>query len=441
MAPSYTLVDCSFIQVPYFQLTQPEDQVLATHMAVSSTIPSVTIVPLYYLIINIFWPKPNSVPYRKLMHLICILVIITSIIMTIFWNTILLNISIIIYLTVFIGATIGNLQTIALLPWISSVNPILCAPVMVGNNIGILIGALLGLIQNPGDDGNQLFTPTVFFVIITFLLILSYIVWIYIDLYYFDSYIISPAINGGDDNNNMSIQQELTKSNKEEKEQQDEQEAEKEHDDKSPLLKSNDVEDISIETSDNDDIWINIKNTFSIPVWWRKGFIYLCYDVYLQFVVWVFFRSTLPFAAEHVATDDSGDGERILSYAINIGYVGGLLGSLFAIIVPINNFFGPILIFTAFVILFMWYLFDNNDSNYEWGVNDNNFYSQLLLVIDSFVLLFLNGYLTPLLFRRVGELYPSKGEEINRWIAGIEKIITFIMVWITYGLVTSNIIN
>eukprot|EP01084_Bolivina_argentea_P271814 462584_1 len=415
IGPSYVLLDSSWVQVPYFQFTQPEGQKLATYMTAAATIPSVTLVPLYYVIININWPNWHDIPYRIFMHIAGISVIIIAIILTFFWDFVIFHTSVIILICVFFAATIGSTQGIALIPWITTVNPKLVAAILSGNAMGVCLAAAIGLIQNPGDQENALFNPTAFYSIWIGVLIISYFVWIFIDKYYLEN-VLQPIKN---------IEFELSPSRHEQ--------TPNASGDQAVLLKN-----IYYNTDGTKrDVWEGIKFTFKIPVWWRSVIKYCVYNIYLQFGVWILVRSTLPFAAAHTTQDNSG--EIVLSYAINVGYVALLMGSLLATVYQIYDFTFCMIIFTMGVMVFFFYLFDHNPDHFKW--NGNQLISQIVLVADCFMLLFLNGYVAPLIHRRIGELYPQQCEGMNRWLSAMEKVTTFPMIWIAFVLVQQEYIH
>ena len=125
-----------------------------------------------------------------------------------FWHVSINGTSIIIMLVVFISNFVEHMQTSALLPWVTSeIDPGLISTFMSGSNLGSVLAAMFGLIQQPGNankTGNNgaIFTPTVYFLIIDCFIIISLIAFIIIDKIYLQKNVFRKYRNM---NNNNSI--------------------------------------------------------------------------------------------------------------------------------------------------------------------------------------------------------------------------------------------
>jgi hypothetical protein len=73
--------------------------------------------------------------------------------------------------------------------------------------------------------------------------------------------------------------------------------------------------------------------------------------------------------------------------------------------------------------------------DYTWG------WGACAVVTVVFFLRLLDGYLSPLIFRRIAVEFPTNSGEITRWVALVEKATTFISAWIAFGLVESGTIG
>ena len=91
-------------------------------------------------------------------------------------------------------------------------------------------------------------------------------------------------------------------------------------------------------------------------------------------------------------------------------------------------------IFGILTLYFCVVAVDNSDDFIFTGSN-------VLIVIVACSIRLFDGFLSPIIFRRVGEKFPQSSEEMNRWIAATEKILTVIAVWFTYILVETGAIS
>lgn len=117
-----------------------------------------------------------------------------------------------------------------------------------------------------------------------------------------------------------------------------------------------------------------------------------------------------------------------------MSYVALLFGSLASIFVKRIRFGIWISIFCILTLFFCIVAFDNSNDFIFTGSN-------VLIVVVSCSIRLLDGFLSPIIFRRVGEKFPQSSEEKNRWIAATEKIVTVIAVWFTYILVETGVIS
>eukprot|EP01084_Bolivina_argentea_P170248 295010_1 len=83
LGPSWLLGDGMFIQIPYWQRYQPEGLTLANKMTISGIMPLVTIIPIYFIIVNNV--GFNKLSFRKLSYALIATQIISCIIIAIGW--------------------------------------------------------------------------------------------------------------------------------------------------------------------------------------------------------------------------------------------------------------------------------------------------------------------------------------------------------------------
>ena len=100
------------------------------------------------------------------------------------------------------------------------------------------------------------------------------------------------------------------------------------------------------------------------------------------------------------------------------------------------------------MIRFKWWLILFGILTLIFGIiaidNSNDFIftgSSTIVVILVMSIRLLDGFLSPLIFRDIGQKFPQKSENMGRWIAATEKVTTFIAIWITYSFVESGLIS
>eukprot|EP01084_Bolivina_argentea_P036196 67002_1 len=377
LGPSWMLLDGMYIQVPYFQRSQPESVKMAAKMSLSGSTSMMTVVPIYFLLTNMYPPSSNT--YRKLIYGIILFQLFLTVFIAIFWSTTINDFSFIIMLVTHCSAGIGHLQTIAIIPWLLAFNPEMSSLIMFGGGIASVIASCLGLIQSPGSN-KPLFGPSAYYSIMLICILCSLVSWIYLD-----RNIITPK------QCQVDRKQRLTQG-------------------QSHKLKC-------------------------IPLWWRKVYIYAIIDSFIQLITWSFIRSALPFAIAHSVK--YGAGERSEQYAIEFSYIAVTAGSFCANIIKlqsIKSFVIVCLIFGVFTLIFMVFVIDSAKHLIFKG-------ESVLIVIIVGCMRFIDGWITPLIFRRVAVAYPNESLLMNKWIAGVEKLLSFGGVWIIYIIVEAEVIH
>jgi len=159
---------------------------------------------------------------------------------------------------------------------------------------------------------------------------------------------------------------------------------------------------------------------------------FICEHVILT---WAFIRSTLPFAISHSV--EYGGGENREQYAIEFSYVAVTAGSLLAVFVHLKReryFFIVIALFSVLMLIFIVFLADSSKHLLFDG-------ESVTIVLLVFGMRFVDGYLSPMIYKRVGELFADDNMAMNKWIAGIEKFCAFFGIWIIFSLVETKVIH
>ena len=459
---SWTLSDSSFVELSYFQKTQPEKLSLGTHMTASGTVTLVTLVPLYYLFANILRSRKQAVPYRSLIYLLFLINIVTTLIGSLFWEYTVYDQSVVILLVAFMGNFVGNLQTAAIVPWVSSqIDNRLISTVLAGGNFGSLLSAAVGFVQSPGKgpDG-ALFDPTIYWFIINGFLILSLLSFVYIDRHYLDrsskTGIMLPndefSHTGIDNNYNEAGGSGTGGGGGGTKSSRKKSVSEKQLTQLSGSFMGSNLHEYGTNYNDddgNDDnmnehtygydscryICKSIKGTLSLPSYWREVWQYAAMYSWIQIVTWNLMQSILPFAAAHVA---KGTGEGILQYAFELSYVALFTGSAISIFLHAVTYSMFVVILTIFFLITVVFLIISVDNSGFWTFSGGN----ILVICLAFGIRLFYGFLLPVIFRYVGENHDSKSsEQMTRWIAAVEKVATFISVWATVVLVEEGYIS
>ena len=124
-------------------------------------------------------------------------------------------------------------------------------------------------------------------------------------------------------------------------------------------------------------------------------------------------------------------------YAIELSLLGVTLGSILSIYLPGNHksFKICLIIFCLITIIFTSMVINLGNFWTFKGVN----ISLILLVL---MIRFMDGYLSPIIFRRVANKDTlNMKEPMNRWVAAIEKFFTFFGIWISYFIIEFQLIS
>ena len=202
LGPSYVLGDGLFVEVPIFEITQPEGLAISTVITIARNATLLTVVPLYFVM---FKYCNKCINYPILIYSFCILNIVAAIFAALFWDLVMFNISITIIIVGYVSHIYGSLFTAVMLPYLSTINSGFIPAALTGSNIGSLSTAVVGLIQRPGDT-NPYFQPNVFFAIWSIVGVIALIFYIYFDKIYAKQFYSHPEINEGDSGNDIRCQ-------------------------------------------------------------------------------------------------------------------------------------------------------------------------------------------------------------------------------------------
>ena len=434
--PSFALLDAIAIQIPYFQQSQPESLKIGTHMSSAASVCGITAVPLYYIYAN----QVKHIPYRKIIYGLFFIQFSLCLLGALFWHVTIpfgfsnnsnnnnnnnnntdnnndsTQVSIVIMLLIYGSVFVGNFQDAAIIPWISStMNPVLIGSFITGVNTAALLGAIIGFIQSPGKYTQALFTPTYYFLSFAGLVLISLCAWIFIDYRYIRQIKkmskLSPNATEISDSG-------LTESNHKENKQG------------LYLI----IKAVFLHTKQFFVyIFSSIKKTFKIPYYWKDIVWLAAFNLWLVWVAWIGVRSVLPYAAAHVTPGDD-NGEDTEAYAFEFSFLAISCGSCLSIFIKKINF---LLFFVIYTIISVTFLTIGVYKTKDWIFKG----SDVIVVVLVCLIRFLDGFVTPMIYKEIGIKYPKTSEKMTRWVSAITKIGAVVATWLAYALVESGVIS
>ena len=155
--------------------TQPEGLALATVLSGWGTVANVMVVPLFYsLQRRLSWRIERWVWVGLLLQLS------SAVLAALSWRVTLGPTSPCLYAVSFLACIGGNFQQLAVVPWVQegAARPACVSWTMAGSNLGAVVAAIFGAIQQPGrhgDDGRleQRFTVGTFFTAVAFVVLVG----------------------------------------------------------------------------------------------------------------------------------------------------------------------------------------------------------------------------------------------------------------------------
>lgn len=159
MGVSYGLCNALYLEVPWFESTQPEGIRLSAWMGMAGTIAAA-----FSLVIS-----RSGVVNKFSGHKSTLVLIILNISLFLFiaftWSSTIGGLSVFVFLVTFGGGMIGNFQFMILLPWVSAnFPPTATNALFSGSSLMSFICVVMQLIQSPG--ANPRFSPTWYFFIL-----------------------------------------------------------------------------------------------------------------------------------------------------------------------------------------------------------------------------------------------------------------------------------
>lgn len=170
VGPGWVMLDCMFVEVPYFQAVQPEGLKLASRMSVAASLALAIMAPLYLFFRDQYESDrkmggrggrrkgrstsccASITSYNVMVPTLTCLPLILAVVASFTWdatvcfgkNTTSCT-SMAIYIITFAASTVGTMQTIVILPWMTKTfAPHHISAIMSGSNFGSMLSAIIG---------------------------------------------------------------------------------------------------------------------------------------------------------------------------------------------------------------------------------------------------------------------------------------------------------
>lgn len=401
VGPGWLLCDAVYLQVPWLQTTQPEGLALASWMMSAFNAANVIIFPL--LIAHQLW-RGSAHALDEAVMVGMILATIGGLVLASFlWEQANEQHSVAILAFSFLGGAIGSLRLSVMMPWLLRYEEELISSVVLGSALADGASAIVALVQQPG--GRRLFSPSVFFRISAALALPSLVAYALIkrfELGLLAAHVaaeapIAPVSETGVPK--LAIC---------------------EHGAHLPL------------SSVGQAAGAPPGARGRLPEWfWRAARLWLMFAV-IQCVVWGVTPGLIPFAAVN-AVRGSGRSiraEDVLSFSIDLSYLGLVAGSYASIFLPSYWLAPQVFLLLSLSAICMAMAF-------QTAVPPLPALGGAVLLIASSVLMrFVDGYTTAMIFRTVSvdDRYGAAQNVVQRAISLAERVSTTVGAAISFWL-------
>ncbi len=410
LGPSWFVLDGIFAEVALFDRTQPEGLALATYLTAVSAVANTIVVPGHAVVQRrVQWSLRTWVGGAVYAQLA------TALVLAAFWHERAGGASIALYLCVFATSLVGNFQQLALNPWAAETGRATrIVELMAGGNAGALLPAFLALLQRV-DSVRREFGPTPFFLCLAVLLLLPVAAFHAIgrvakaapgETESPKSCELSPQHGGSFGGPAAPDDVALS-----EEEEEDATWAE-------TRLLSLKMPPLSRRVPDED----------------REARTQECRRLaysgaYYQLASWVLLRSFLPYAASLTAPEASKDGAAYLAVAVSGSLITCFVGALFAMRrdAPINVARSDAVVTAGCLAVAL--------ASLVCGVagRPKNPVAALVVVFATWIVRFLDGYCSPLFYRRIHAL--SESIDVLQWAGVVAIWVVNAGVWLSLAVV------
>jgi len=369
---SWNIQDTLWLELSWFEASQPEGYTLASWLILMQAVSALIFYSLLYI-------ETHVITFPKIGILYCasLATVLISIVLSFAWNFSVDGMSLILYLGSSVGQMVGWVQNIFFIPWLAkNFNPRLISAFASGNAFLVLILVFLQIIQQPG--GSQTFSPSIYYVVAAIIYATTFGVCVY-------------TFNSG----------------------------------RGRLTPTDAVQ--ALEPWRNS-LW---TQTFPAVFWETKLFTFG--RIWANQWSWTVTPIALPYAADNTTTSAANDGENFLQWAIAVGYLMLLAGSLSSYIPTGKYYIGEALGFNSLangVIL----LAAGNIG--EWSSWPMKFVLMTAVAVSRFSV----GWVIPLCLREIQRRFPEKSELLVRsnaiWSLYANVTFRFMLWLIASGVIT-----
>jgi len=156
---SYSMQDTLWLEMPWFEISQPEGITLSSWLLLMQSIS-------FVLNFGLLWTETYVVTFPKMGFLYCasFTTLLVSFVLSLTWHYSINGLSLFLYLGSFVGQFIGTAQYIFVVPWIAdNYDASLISPFLSGDALMLFIMVSIQIVQEPGGECN--FSPAVYFIL------------------------------------------------------------------------------------------------------------------------------------------------------------------------------------------------------------------------------------------------------------------------------------
>lgn len=375
LGPSWALNNSLYLELPWFEDTQPEGLKLGTWFGVPQCVGTVIILTMT---IDGRCFKRQSV----IAIFASVLAVLLNIFTGVLWSRTVKGTSAFLLLAMFGSSIVGNLQFVTLIPWVSAnFHPSAVNAFIGGNSLSSMISVLVQLIQSPGDA--RRFDPMIYFIILSVFTAMSLPAVLYIRAM-INKREAEMSTNMGD--TEMGESEEIIH----------------EYDEILEVLQDGDDGfGMTVEkprTGNSPFSRAKLREFFA-PPWWSEVAPHAFINIWVSMITWWVLNAILPFASKNTDFREGGMGENVLMWAQTLGVGGVLLGTQLSGLVPNDaNFHLRSITAIMTLICLVIILASAGIPQDKWRSSAGGG----VLIGCSLLIRVLFGYLIPLLFRDIG---------------------------------------
>lgn len=404
LGSGWTLVDAISIETARMEQTQPEGLSLATYLGTAATVGSTVVVPsFYYLQRRLRWPLERWVGIALGGQFG------SALIGAVGWRATLGPTSPALYALGFLSSYAGNLQQLAVVPWVQQrgARPSAVSWTLAGSNLGAVLCALVGVLQKPAAPDRR-FSVSGFFGIVLALVALGA----------FAFALLRRRAALADREPLRACKAEGMVGRPSQRDRQPSQ--------RSPPR--------------SDEQMLPAGRPCALPWYVRDAHVsrVAATNAVVQLICWIFLRSLLPYAAARAVGGGAGDeaGE-LQSYAVEASLLAVFLGSVLSAHVPNKALrLSPTLLAMVLPLL----LLSGMCAGWLDGVVAAG--RQAALIAAIVVARFTDGLVTPLLYRVVGDPFPeSERQVVTQWAGVVAILAAAAGTWVAFALVLTGVVH